>query len=89
MTRRPRHPPAASDCQQQRLAETPLGAVDACDCGMMQLHVGALTLRLTPEAVSELGTLLSEALVAHASMKADTPQTSGVLGVGVVERGQA
>lgn len=89
MTQKTSHAPSISGCDQQRLAETPLGAVDACDCGMMQLHVGALTLRLTPEAVSELSALLSRALVAHAGIRPGSVQASEVLGASGAVRGQA
>lgn len=90
MTRRPHPPAGSSQCTQRRLAETPLGAIDSCACGMMQLHVGALTLRLTPEAVAELSALLEESLVAHS--KAETSSslaTSEVLRPAGAIRGQA
>jgi hypothetical protein len=42
------HPPEAADCPRSRLAEGRLAAVDTCECGMLQVHVGALTLRMAP-----------------------------------------
>lgn len=55
-----------SDGSRARLAEGSVGAVDVCDCGMMLLHVGAVTLRLSPSTASELSRTLSQALTAFA-----------------------
>lgn len=54
-----------SDGSQIRLAESSIAAVDACECGMLQLHVGAMTLRLSPCAAAELLRTLSQAVAAH------------------------
>ena len=57
-THKRHHTPPHTTCQRKRLAEGPVAAVDECECGMLQLHVGAFTLRLTPRALSDLvGTL--------------------------------
>jgi hypothetical protein len=42
------------ECARTRIAESAIAAVDECECGMLQLHLGALTLRLTPPALAEL-----------------------------------
>ena len=52
-------------CTRRRLAESGLVAVDVCDCGMMQLHVGALSLRITPESATELLATLGQAVAAY------------------------
>ena len=54
-----------TDGSQTRLAESSIAAIDVCECGMMQLHIGAMTLRLSPCAASELLRTLSEAVAAH------------------------
>lgn len=50
------------ECARRRLAEGGVAAVDECECGMFQLHLGALTLRLTPPALAELWDTLGRAL---------------------------
>lgn len=54
-----------TDGSQIRLAEGSIAAVDACECGMLQLHIGAMTLRLSPCAASELLRTLSHAVAAY------------------------
>lgn len=61
--------PESRDCPRTRLAETDIGSVDVCDCGMWQVHIGALTLRFAPAAVSELLGLLGQAVAEHASRR--------------------
>src|SRR5687767_8194086 len=63
---RNRHPPEITDCPRTRLAQGDLAAVDACGCGMLQLHIGALTLRMASCALEELASTLNDAVVAHA-----------------------
>lgn len=43
------------------LAENPVGRIEQCDCGMLHLTVGALTLRLTPALIQQLTHLLGGA----------------------------
>jgi len=50
------------ECQRVRLAEGGVAAVDRCGCGMFQVHVGAFTLRLAPEALSSLLETLGQAV---------------------------
>jgi hypothetical protein len=64
-----RHFPESRDCPRTRLAETDIGSVEVCDCGMWQLHIGALTLRFAPAAVSELLGLLGQAVAEHAARR--------------------
>jgi len=59
------YPPVRGECCRTRLAESSVAAVDVCSCGMMQLHIGALTMRLAPCAVSELLATLGEAVAEH------------------------
>ena len=63
-----RHPSESRDCPRTRLAQTDIGSVDVCDCGMWQLHIGAITLRFAPAAVSELLALLGQAVAEHAAL---------------------
>lgn len=56
-----------SSCPRRRLAESPFAAVDVCGCGMMLLHVGAVTIRFTPRALSELLSTLGRAVAVHAA----------------------
>jgi hypothetical protein len=66
---RSRHSPDSRDCPRTRLAETEIGSVDVCDCGMWQLHIGAVTLRFAPAAVSELLGLLGQAVAEHSARR--------------------
>jgi hypothetical protein len=66
---RPRHSPESRDCPRTRLAETDIGSVEVCDCGMWQLHIGAVTLRFAPAAVSELLGLLGQAVAEHSGRR--------------------
>lgn len=50
-----------------RVAQNSVGAVDVCECGMWQLHLGAITLRLAPCGLSELLALLGSAVAERAS----------------------
>jgi hypothetical protein len=60
------HPPESADCPRTRLARGALVAVDACRCGMLQVHIGALTLR------EELATTLARAMVELAKLHPKT-----------------
>lgn len=66
---KPLHPSESRDCPRTRLAETDIGSVDVCDCGMWQLHIGAITLRFAPQAVSELLSLLGQAVAEHSARR--------------------
>lgn len=83
------HPPELNDCPRTRLVSGSLVAVDACQCGMLQVHIGAFTLRLAPEALSELASALNRALVAHARQVQGAQSTAPALGFLSQERGDA
>lgn len=55
------HPPVHASCERIRLVQSELAAVDRCECGTMTLHLGPMSLRLTPDAIHELGRLLQVA----------------------------
>ena len=58
------------ECKKTRLAESAVASVDLSDCGVIYLHVGALTLRLAPNVLSELLSTLGEAVAMHACQQA-------------------
>lgn len=83
------HPPEQADCPKTRLAKGALAAVDACECGMLQVHIGALTLRMAPCALAELARTLNRAVAAH---HLTFPQESGEIqafNLNRSERGEA
>lgn len=47
--------------ERQLLAENSLGRIERCQCGMIHLTVGALTLRLTPAMIGQLSLLIAGA----------------------------
>jgi hypothetical protein len=49
-------------CNRTRLAESDVAAVDACDCGLIHLHMGPFSLRLTPRSLRGLLSTLAEAI---------------------------
>ena len=63
--------PAHNNCTLSRLAESSIAAVDVCRCGMMRLHVGAVTLRMAPCAISELLATLGRAIAVQATRGCD------------------
>jgi hypothetical protein len=60
-------PTSLNGCHRTRLIDGPLASVDACECGMMHLNIGAITLRLAPCAVSELLSTLGRAVAVQAA----------------------
>lgn len=87
-------PPAGTGgetCTQVRLAQSELVAIDRCSCGTLRVHLGALTLRVTPEALSQVIQTLEQALLAHASLSEThtswLPRAAGI--VRKVPRGQS
>lgn len=83
------HPPESTDCPRTRLAQGGLAAVDACRCGMLQVHIGALTLRMAPCALLELASTLNHAVTAHARQFSQPEGTRVALGLVRHERGEA
>ncbi len=45
----------------QRIAQGAAGAVDACGCGNIHVHVGAITLHVTPQVLRSLALILQAA----------------------------
>jgi hypothetical protein len=87
MQKPPNQHPVIHRCQQTRLAETSVAAIDECSCGMLQLHLGALTVRLAPCAAEELLATLKEAIC-----RRDLPAESAAApfaNCGSTRRGQA
>jgi hypothetical protein len=82
------HPPE-TDCPRTRLARGTLAAVDACQCGMLQVHIGALTLRMAPCALTELANTLHQAVAAHARRFCEPQADQPALGLGGRNRGEA
>jgi hypothetical protein len=62
-------PTEAAGCTRQRLAEGDLAAVDVCSCGTLQVHIGALSLRLDEQALSELVVTFGRALAENAERR--------------------
>jgi len=81
--------PAARSRQQTRLAQRSIAAVDVSASGMMHLHIGALTLRMAPCAVSELLATLGQAVAAQAGREARALGLQDGAGVFVRDRGDA
>jgi len=81
------HPAVTADCRHTRLAESSVAAIDQCSCGMLQLHLGAFTVRLAPCAALELLATLNAAMAKHGS----DPGSAGVgfSGSASSPRGQA
>lgn len=48
-------------CIHRRLAKAGNFSVDGCSCGTINLHVGAISLRLDPQALAQLAELLNTA----------------------------
>jgi hypothetical protein len=83
------HPPESTDCPRTRLAEGALAAVDSCRCGMLQVHIGALTLRMAPSALSDLADTLNQAAAAHTRRFSQPEGTRVAFGLIRHERGEA
>ena len=58
------------ECKKTRLAESAVASVDVSDCGVIYLHMGAVTLRLAPNVLSDLLSTLGEAVAMHACQQA-------------------
>jgi hypothetical protein len=83
----PETPPVES-CLTTRLAASELVTVDRCSCGTLRVHLGALTLRVTPDALHGIMCTLGEALIANASPSAQ-PRVAPRVALGKVPRGQS
>jgi hypothetical protein len=63
-------PSAAPECATLRLAQGDIATIDMCSCGTLRLNLGAITVRLTPEALSSLMQTVSEGLATHTALRA-------------------
>ncbi|GEM_PF-3582439 len=59
--------PSRNTCHRTRLATIAVASVERCDCKMMHVHIGALTIRMTPDAVAEIAKMLSLAIARYAA----------------------
>jgi len=86
-----RHRPEAkpSDCTRRRLAEGGVAAVDVCSCGTLQVHLGALSIRMDEGALSEMVTTLRRALWEYALDRSGTRGADAVSVFHPSEPGQA
>ena len=68
-------------CRRERLAGTGGLAVDLCSCGCVHVTIGAVTLRLQPDAVAELAQVLrvGAAELAHRQVAAGRRRLASVL----------
>jgi hypothetical protein len=63
-------PHVTPECETLRLAQGDVATIDMCSCGTLRLNFGALTVRLTPEALSSLMQTVGEGLATHAALRA-------------------
>jgi hypothetical protein len=63
-----------------RLAESDYAAVDMCHCGVLQLHLGDLSLRLPPDMVLALTRTLTLALARRQSLLTERDADAGLTG---------
>jgi hypothetical protein len=59
-----------TECKRELLAASEFAAVERCQCGAVHVSVGALTMRLQPEAVIQLASVLGEGAQALALREA-------------------
>jgi hypothetical protein len=62
-------PAPIEDCATLRLAQGDVATIDLCSCGTLRLNLGALTVRLTSQALSSLMQTLGEGLATHAALR--------------------
>lgn len=62
-------PHAAPECATLRLAQGDIATIDMCSCGTLRLNLGAITVRLTPEALSSLVRTAGEGLATHSALR--------------------
>lgn len=65
-------PAAVPECTTLRLAQGEVATLDMCSCGTLRLNLGAITVRLTPEALSSLMQTVSEGLATHSALRRPT-----------------
>jgi hypothetical protein len=52
-----------------RIAQGAFASVDLCDCGVLLVNIGAVTLRMDASAMSSLVSTLGEAVAEHTARK--------------------
>jgi len=62
-------PHAVDECPTLRLAHGDVATVDMCSCGTLRLNLGAITVRMTPQALSSLLQTVSESLATHSALR--------------------
>ena len=83
------HPSVRHECERARLATSSVAAIDICSCGIMQLHLGVITLRLAPCAIFELLATLGEAVAEQAAREARESSASALIPIVSGKRGEA
>jgi hypothetical protein len=88
--RTPSRVSAVETCSIVRLADSELTAVDRCSCGTLRVHLGAVTLRVTPDALQQIMHTLGAALIASAGLDATRPSPlTSAIGARKAPRGQS
>jgi len=77
----------AAPCRRLRLAQGSVAHVEECSCGVLQLHLGAVTLRFTPQAFDDLAGTVASALAAYRDLHASIAEDE--VNVFRNERGEA
>lgn len=60
-------------CERRLLACGPCCVIEMCDCGAVHLTIGAITLRLRPEALTEIAAVIGDGARALALRQAFMP----------------
>ncbi|MEM6291907.1 MAG: hypothetical protein AAGA54_11600 [Myxococcota bacterium] len=72
------------------VASSPIATVEACSCGVVHVHLGAVSMRFTEQSLEALQRTLTEALVRMNSAPETAPAPSAPLFMaGGRPRGQA
>jgi hypothetical protein len=74
------NPSKTEHAENVRLAESDYAAVDMCQCGALQLHLGDLSLRLPPDLVLSLTRTLTVALARRQSILSERADEAGPAG---------
>jgi hypothetical protein len=64
-----RNLPGIEECTRKRLAHGEVGAVDICECGMLQVHIAALTVRMEPRVFSDFIDTVCRAEAMYAALQ--------------------
>jgi len=70
------------ECLRRTLARGGFAVVELCNCGALHLSIGAVTLRLAPEALPELTQVIHEAareMALHDAKAASDPAATEAL----------